>query len=1024
MLLALLPLAGWATEITDVNITLTPNATTGMHYTGTDSAFPTIVVSGKNGTEPVADIVAGGYANVSIAAKVEVGNTASMSDFTPGTYVVTVTATAGNTVTGTTTEEFEIVNAEIATVDPVLNDAIWNAGHTAITGYGVTYNGQAHQVIKTAAQASVTSSIAGSMTIYYSLNAHDTGAPSTTEDVWYTDITAAQLAVTNAGTYDIYYRVEHSNPWVENTAAILNGKTYTVSKAIPTVTALPTAKELTYTSDAQNLINTGTASAGTLVYGVNLDDTQRNDETNYGPSNVSPTEITAGTYTVYYMIRGNDNYEDYIPTWGNGTGGTTKPITVTINKKLLKVKPVAINKFFGVTDDADVVEFTYDGFVGNDWYEDDAPKSSVFTGTYYAPVGAFSPSINIDANKTTLSDTKKYFNVGTYTNGLITTNPAGKIASAENYEIVFQSNNMVITPAAVKLTLNTAPAAASYGTPEASVTSWPVKYNDVVSSAPAYTGKLTVQIQNGGTSDAPAYTTAAIGDLGKYLVITNETNPADNVFEGLTISRENTAVTPQNYALTLSGATATSNTYIAEEVLANENVVFKINKAAITITPNNDWKIYGDADPEQLSYTATLGGAAYALTDAQVTAVNAAISRAEGEPVGDYKITIAESAKSAFDTDCYTITLNTAWFSIEKRDLIITALPQTLYIGDKESEKLGKAENVNWTIEGIQTINGVKDAYNTVSLAFNTSSPNVPTTGSATNKALAATAATTGWDGTAATATGVWVNGIKITIATAQQTALAKNYNITLNFGTLTVVDPTKALVLNSTLDNTDAIEDAAGVKVKVTVTGRTLNADAWNVMVLPFTMSTYDFINDLGCYAVFNTLKSASGADVKFGLELTELKANEPFLVKPQAAKTADMLFDGADNTGVTIVDLAPSKTVGSATFVGTYAPISPLVAQDGMYVPQGGKFVPYTTTYPESVFPATMAYLLVNATGEARITVEEADGSTTAISNISADGVAMKADGWYTVNGVKLQGMPTEKGIYINNGKKVVIK
>ena len=66
----------------------------------------------------------------------------------------------------------------------------------------------------------------------------------------------------------------------------------------------------------------------------------------------------------------------------------------------------------------------------------------------------------------------------------------------------------------------------------------------------------------------------------------------------------------------------------------------------------------------------------------------------------------------------------------------------------------------------------------------------------------------------------------------------------------------------------------------------------------------------------------------------------------------------------------------------------------------------------------------MLVNATGEARITVEEADGSTTAISNISADGVAMKADGWYTVNGVKLPGMPTEKGIYINNGKKVVIK
>ena len=56
--------------------------------------------------------------------------------------------------------------------------------------------------------------------------------------------------------------------------------------------------------------------------------------------------------------------------------------------------------------------------------------------------------------------------------------------------------------------------------------------------------------------------------------------------------------------------------------------------------------------------------------------------------------------------------------------------------------------------------------------------------------------------------------------------------------------------------------------------------------------------------------------------------------------------------------------------------------------------------------------------------ITIQEADGSTTAIATIDADGVAVPAQGWYTVNGMKLEGVPTEKGIYINNGKKVVIK
>jgi len=29
-----------------------------------------------------------------------------------------------------------------------------------------------------------------------------------------------------------------------------------------------------------------------------------------------------------------------------------------------------------------------------------------------------------------------------------------------------------------------------------------------------------------------------------------------------------------------------------------------------------------------------------------------------------------------------------------------------------------------------------------------------------------------------------------------------------------------------------------------------------------------------------------------------------------------------------------------------------------------------------------------------------------------------------WFTLDGRRLQGQPTQKGVYINNGKKVVIK
>ena len=33
-------------------------------------------------------------------------------------------------------------------------------------------------------------------------------------------------------------------------------------------------------------------------------------------------------------------------------------------------------------------------------------------------------------------------------------------------------------------------------------------------------------------------------------------------------------------------------------------------------------------------------------------------------------------------------------------------------------------------------------------------------------------------------------------------------------------------------------------------------------------------------------------------------------------------------------------------------------------------------------------------------------------------------KSDEWYDLQGRKLEGKPTQKGIYINNGKKVVVK
>ena len=67
--------------------------------------------------------------------------------------------------------------------------------------------------------------------------------------------------------------------------------------------------------------------------------------------------------------------------------------------------------------------------------------------------------------------------------------------------------------------------------------------------------------------------------------------------------------------------------------------------------------------------------------------------------------------------------------------------------------------------------------------------------------------------------------------------------------------------------------------------------------------------------------------------------------------------------------------------------------------------------------------AWLSVN-TGEpsARITLVFSDDETTKIANTNITNITN--GNWYDLNGRKLDKMPTKKGVYIMNGRKVVIK
>ena len=50
--------------------------------------------------------------------------------------------------------------------------------------------------------------------------------------------------------------------------------------------------------------------------------------------------------------------------------------------------------------------------------------------------------------------------------------------------------------------------------------------------------------------------------------------------------------------------------------------------------------------------------------------------------------------------------------------------------------------------------------------------------------------------------------------------------------------------------------------------------------------------------------------------------------------------------------------------------------------------------------------------------------DDETTSIENVQGSMPAVQSESWYTLDGRRLNGMPTQPGVYIHGVKKVVIK
>ena len=162
-------------------------------------------------------------------------------------------------------------------------------------------------------------------------------------------------------------------------------------------------------------------------------------------------------------------------------------------------------------------------------------------------------------------------------------------------------------------------------------------------------------------------------------------------------------------------------------------------------------------------------------------------------------------------------------------------------------------------------------------------------------------------------------------------------------------------------------------------------------------------------------TITSVNVTDAKAtATELTVAAAQTPLLVYNSGSEKKTFLLIPTDDAATSVT--AASQFVGTLEATTIAASTSTL----NNYAFNGKQFVWVKNAI---AIAANKCWLQIGTVpaGTRSISIVFGDG-TTGIESI--DNGQLTIDNWYDLNGRRLQGKPTKKGVYIQNGKKVVVK
>ena len=696
----------------------------------------------------------------------------------------------------------------------------------------------------------------------------------------------------------------------------------------------------------------------------------------------------AGTYTATFGAGSNGNYT--VPSTAPTKTFKINPAPLTIVIKD-QTKPFDNKEFFFTDDGTSTGTVVYEKFVDIYGVKASEALSTVFTA---APVLTYAAK----------GDPESKVNVNSYE---ITVTSAS--ATSSNYDVYVEPGTLTIDKMPI----------------------W-IKAKD---TKKVY-GKTDPALTYVVLPAADALETAALTPNDTYIA----TDP--------TFVREG-GEDVDTYAITMATEAVVKDNY---ELKGYVDGTFTIELATLRIVANNKSQEYNGEVSETLDYNV------YGLVDGdEVTGVT--VTKAEtpttgtgtGADAGVYAITPAGASVKNKTTGAdakgnyKAIVYQQGTYTITQKKLTVTALPQGLLIGEKETDLDPSLVEFGGLIDADK---GRVNATLKFSANVQVYGAGDPNEGKIKN--------TEDWTGAGFPEGGIVVEGIEVKAIggekadnyyTSVTTPAPESYLIA---GNLLITTATETLVLNlnyadkatwDALDdatkahNSTVIEAAKNKKARVTFDDFEMKAEKWYPMVLPFKTSVAELSQAFG-YAVVNILNKDNTDDaIRFKLHMQEIEANQPFLIKIASDK---VLANGDNNVDANEVWFT-NKTIASQNysedenmnthikFVGFYDAKIGVTAHDFWFSHLDGWNARYggaddATRYlrPLNAFVHTPDGSIAKV-----IYVEDPNSGVTAIQAISAEGAeAIPVQGWYTVNGVKLQGVPTEKGIYINNGKKIVIK